>query len=124
LAQLQVPARGMVACVTLPSACAAPVRSPEGLMPSPPPVVLRGMCAAVARSGGGDGGGVDAVEAEAPDRLRAQCVTSRALRVHTASEAGAGGWTSLPAVCAQVTVARLPCLTVCDVEGTARAHRE
>jgi hypothetical protein len=115
MAQLHTPARGMVACVTSLSACAAPVLPLAGSMPSLAPGVLCGMCVAVARSGGGDG--VNAVEAEAPGRLSAHCVTSMALRVHTASEAGAGGLASLPAVCAQVAAARLPCLTVCHLEA-------
>jgi hypothetical protein len=74
MAQRQVPARGMVACVTSPSACTAPVRSPAGLMPSLAPGVLCGMCVAGARSGGVDGDGVDAVEADAPGRLRARAL--------------------------------------------------
>jgi hypothetical protein len=48
MAQLHTPTRGMVACVTSPSASAAPVPSPDGLMPSLAPGVLCGMCAAVA----------------------------------------------------------------------------
>jgi hypothetical protein len=67
---------------------------------------------------------VDAVEAEAPGRLRARCVTSRALRVHTARWAGAGGLASLQVVCAHVAVARPACLIVCDVVGHAHPQRE
>jgi hypothetical protein len=122
VAQLHTPARWMVACVTSPSACAAPALPPAGMMPSLAPVVLCGRCVAGARSGGGDG--VDAVEAESPGRLSARCVTSRALRVHSVTWAGAGGLPSLPAVCAHATVARPACLPVCDLVGTAHAHRE
>jgi hypothetical protein len=93
-------------------------------MPSPPLVVLCGMCVAMACGAGGDGGGVDAVEADAPGRLRARCVTSMALRMHTASWAGVGGSTSLPAVCAQVAQPRHASFAVCDLEGHAHAPRE
>jgi hypothetical protein len=48
------------------------------------------ICGGGVRSGGGGGGGVDAVEAEAPGRLRARCVTSGAMRVHTVTWAGVG----------------------------------